>query len=686
MADVVPFVAGPFTGVNDTPEPFTTDPHKLQKALNCYIPDPVAGSAVYARPGTNIQNSAGPVLGSGGKMGQGVTTVVGLDGTTTNFIVVSGTLYRVTIVPGGGNGVMTFTAVTPTNVVIQNGAGNPRFVYMQSYNGVLIVNDGVNQPWFGTNLGASPITATPIAFNSNPVLSRATAADTKFGNPVWTFALLGVSSALAANAAAGTALPAGTIPADKWGIYTVQTNAAGALTVTAGAANFTTGYTAEGDAIATITPATLTTATLAFVGYFTVKTKAGLAFVGGTDALAGGAAGNVASQTKYYGGSGDLWTAWAMPEPYTASLFFILNTVGAGATIKNLRNTVAWCEPADQTTGYQQANFDNTHTPGQSGFSPLFALKGTEVGLYYSRALSWGLMTGTPGINFATTVTRDAVSQNVGCTNPATVQVFGRYLYFTDNNGRPWRFRFGGDPEPLWLQLRATAEGQISSGYGLANTLQYNSWAVIEPNLNLYIVGAWCPTAGTASPSTLHVFEARSGRYVGDWQLPQNGFATLMDGGGIVLDTTGNPALLLLGEGTASGTHGFCWNLARVSDAYFNDNGNVMVCSVTSQRFGYGLNTTWQVRQVRALQNNTSTPLDMAMTLSTSQGPGINLGNQSAVSATSEGGYRFVWTPENVGSRGLALIVSPVTTAANQWKLTRLEVDAEAFPTGPEEA
>lgn len=101
----------------------------------------------------------------------------------------------------------------------------------------------------------------------------------------------------AAAVAAGTALAAGTIPADTWGIYLYAVDAADAKSCVAGAANFTTGYASEAAAIAAL-PAT--PGSKAALGYVTVKTKAGQPFVGRTDSLKGGATGNVASETNYY--------------------------------------------------------------------------------------------------------------------------------------------------------------------------------------------------------------------------------------------------------------------------------------------------------------------------------------------------------------------------------------------------
>lgn len=108
---------------------------------------------------------------------------------------------------------------------------------------------------------------------------------------------IATAMAFKAAVAAGTALAAGTIPTNTWGVYLFSINAAGTIACTAGAANFTTGYASEALALAAL-PAT--PADQASMGHVTVLTAVGSPFVGGTDALEGGAGGNPSSDTNYY--------------------------------------------------------------------------------------------------------------------------------------------------------------------------------------------------------------------------------------------------------------------------------------------------------------------------------------------------------------------------------------------------
>ncbi len=94
----------------------------------------------------------------------------------------------------------------------------------------------------------------------------------------------------------GTAPTAQTVPADTWAIYAFDIPTGGTIAMLPGALN-TTGYTTEALAIAAC-PARV--AGKARMGYVTVKTKAATAWIGQTDAFAGGSSGNVASVTNYY--------------------------------------------------------------------------------------------------------------------------------------------------------------------------------------------------------------------------------------------------------------------------------------------------------------------------------------------------------------------------------------------------
>lgn len=149
--------SGPFKGVNSTTDPFDDKPEYLIDAVNMYIPDPAAGAGIYARPGMALMNSANQ-LGGVNHQGQCVYHHTALDGTEYRFVAVSGKLYRVS------SDRTTYTDVTPAGITIDSSATTR--VFMLSFADQLVVSDGVNRPWLGTNLSATPITGTNIQYDS----------------------------------------------------------------------------------------------------------------------------------------------------------------------------------------------------------------------------------------------------------------------------------------------------------------------------------------------------------------------------------------------------------------------------------------------------------------------------------------------------------------------------------------
>lgn len=129
----------------------------------------------------------------------------------------------------------------------------------------------------------------------------------------------GVKTAIAAQT--GQAFGAlGTIPEDTWGIIAVERVGAGTTTFVSGAANYTTGYATEADAIAAL-PAQ--TADRVRVGYLTILADTG-DWVAGTDALAGGTGGTPAAATNYYNTAGVADTT----NPLWQAVFQVANQDG----------------------------------------------------------------------------------------------------------------------------------------------------------------------------------------------------------------------------------------------------------------------------------------------------------------------------------------------------------------------
>lgn len=149
--------SGPFHGVNSSSDPFDDQPEFLVDAVNMYIPDTENGSGAYARPGMVLTNSSNQ-LGGSNHMGQCVFHHTALDGTEYRFEMISGKLYRVSADS------TAYTDVTPVGVTIDSSTSTR--VFMLSFADKLIFSDGVNRPWFGTNLAATPITGTNIQYDA----------------------------------------------------------------------------------------------------------------------------------------------------------------------------------------------------------------------------------------------------------------------------------------------------------------------------------------------------------------------------------------------------------------------------------------------------------------------------------------------------------------------------------------
>ena len=124
----------------------------------------------------------------------------------------------------------------------------------------------------------------------------------------------------------------------------------------------------------------------------------------------------------------------------------------------------------------------------QTGSSPLFAIVGTNVALYYFRHRSIGSISGSIGPDLQTTSTQDSISFNVGTRTPQSIQTFGNYIYFCDAMGRPWRMALGQKPEAIWLNMRAQVENQATSYPAVTD---YVTTTAFEPSLNLYLAAIW---------------------------------------------------------------------------------------------------------------------------------------------------------------------------------------------------
>jgi hypothetical protein len=108
----------------------------------------------------------------------------------------------------------------------------------------------------------------------------------------------------------------GTIPASLWGLIAVERVADATTSFTSAAANYTTGYATEALAIAAL-PAQ--SANKVQTGYITILASAST-WIAGTDGLALGSGGNVATSTNFYATASVYdTTAWTANQIATLS-------------------------------------------------------------------------------------------------------------------------------------------------------------------------------------------------------------------------------------------------------------------------------------------------------------------------------------------------------------------------------
>lgn len=644
MAKELTVQSGPWRGGFNASEPFNAPEDRLYVSTNGYFPDPAAGSGFYSRPGF-----VRPTSVSSTNFGQAIFSHTQTDGTRYNFVVSDGKLWR-----WSTDLTSTPVDVTPANISIAIGTF---FVYAVSLKDAVIINDGQNPPWIASNLGGTPVTGTLIDYETPTVHLSIGSTPTSVATDAFNYLIAGTRYSKTA-VAAGTALPAGTIPADQWGVYRVTVNAGGTIAVTAGAANYTTGYATEALAIAAV-PSVANT--LWNVGYFTVKTAAGLAFVANTDALQGGVGGNPSSDTNYYAGTSTPWRAYGQPVIYTGAVFFILSDVDGTAA----RSSITWSEPNLPNVGYRQTDYDNLWELTQTGSEPLYALAATNNALYYSRAFSWGAIAGAPGVNFQGTATQDVVSGNVGCTAPATVQVALNYVYFCDAVGRPYRFAVGGTPQAIWLQCRELFEDNASDQ--AFSTIETLAWGRIDTNLNLYVVNGVSLTVG----ATPMVFDALTGIYTGQWSI---GGGLRVFAMGVVRNAAGTPTLAFSQN---SGSVLYLWRLSYLADNVWADNGTAIPWVATTQWMGYAGRAQMKAVEIRVIAetgNGSTSPQTIAITAQNSNASNdpVSVVPVTGIVSTAPNLYRM--EPYISMGRGVRVRLTCSTTA--QLKLYGIEVDA----------
>lgn len=516
---------GPFKGVFQTTDPFDADPSYLHSCTNSYIPDAANASGIFQRPA--FSRSATTV---GSPRATNGFTITLRSGTSYNFVASGGVLYRV------DGDLDVVTDVTPVGVTIDNGLTTR--VFFNSYNDTLIVTDGVNRPWYGTNLGATPITGT----------------------------------------------------------YIQATTAAGA------------------------------------------------------------------------------WTAFGQPTTFAGVLVFMVKSPAAGSAAK-ARVSIIWCEPGDQTIGYEQTGYTNFANIIQTSPKLLTGIFGTNFGLYYWRDSEIGVATGIVDGSFNSTATHAAVSSSIGCGASATIRRYGEMLYFADQFGRPQRLPIGGQvAEPqMWVQARAVIEAQTSAA-GYATAITNCAVGEVDPNLNLYLVAPYASGSfgvNNFPPTVMLAFDAKSGTYIGTWTV-SNGCE--ITGLCQMTNTNGAATLVALAYATVGGPPNRIWSLTRLSAASWSDSGTAQAVAWTTMPLGYSDTVVWDA-------GNTAQAVVMTASAATLtlQTPNTSSTSQGAVTpiSSSDGTYRNVWGVDIHAARGISATITP-TLGASQVGLQRFTMLATA--------
>lgn len=389
-----------------------------------------------------------------------------------------------------------------------------------------------------------------------------------------------------------------------------------------------------------------------------------------------------------YDGAGVVWNTQHIVA-WGGALVAALKQVGGVYR----QTDIAWSEPGTPATGWQQTDFDNNWTLQQTGSSPIYALAGTNVALYYFRQRSIGAISGAIGPDLQTTATHDAIAYNVGTESPASIQAFGNTLYFTDAVGRPWRLPLGGVPQAIWLNMRATVDSQTTA-FPLVTKVV--TCAAVEPTLNLYLVAVWSPTPTAGSPPIeMYAFDARTGAYEGRWTIGAH-LGIQIEAMGVLYDLQGRPVLVIQGsKDQAPAASGYSWSLTALaamaarlatqdllglttengqrlategSTRAWRDNGGTPPRYAVTERMGYQADVSWITDKMVAI---TGSPAPCSMTFQTPTTSSSLQGTPSPTSS-SDSTWRLVVSTRVIG-RGIQVQVQPQTADA-QWVLHRVQL------------
>lgn len=130
------------------------------------------------------------------------------------------------------------------------------------------------------------------------------------------------------------------------------------------------------------------------------------------------------------------------------------------------RSTIVWSEENQPALGYEAGGFNNAWTLGQTSQDAIRAVMGTNEALYYWRRNSVNAISGPVSDAFASTGTREGVSETSG-TLTHGMTLFDRMVFFIDADKRMCAVVPGGGVVPIWKDFAQTIAG-LDAAY-LAN-------------------------------------------------------------------------------------------------------------------------------------------------------------------------------------------------------------------------
>lgn len=144
------------------------------------------------------------------------------------------------------------------------------------------------------------------------------------------------------------------------------------------------------------------------------------------------------------GGGVDCPVFYGQPTVYYAKLFAIK---------KDDRRTIVWSEENDLLTGFDVDSGANFWTLSQTGGAPLHCLVGTNQALFYFRDTSIGSIRGPVADDFTASGVHDDISTTIGTTGTRGAALIGDTIWVQDAEGKPWAFRPGEAPQPIWQEI-----------------------------------------------------------------------------------------------------------------------------------------------------------------------------------------------------------------------------------------